>query len=549
MQRNIKLNNTREHAFKILTDEYFDFMLYKGETYGAGEGMATDCLAAHIDLDDDRCIAADGLASNMSWENAVGTDETLEDIGLTGVDNGFIHYDKYSITNKQFLDYFFGSELRLDSGDTRFKLYKVDGNQDIYDCDAEIVSGETGRYLALKGGFYQGFYKLYGFDYQTLPDYIDDAWNIEMVIRPRPDYETTENIMNKKYPDNSGMFLYMGTRAENKFTEFYNKIYEPKFEDPYIEEGVIDWGECPGCQDIDLSGVTIETSDGHEKNEWGYFELETDNKHIFFNRTCTGFTVHNWDHENEPLITLTGLTKQEYPDNPFLLFNRTCTGWTTHNVDEKLEESYSGYTMDPEKDVIKNAFGLRLTENGAIEYKYTTRVCPGMEYYDVSGNTNVKLTYSGESAATMAMKQITASGIVKDNVWNVINVKFEIINHSGYDACGRPNGLGSRKMRIKIYVNGILYFISSELPEFLFRELDDVATKQEGVPYNISIGGGTLGLAERVWLDFKNPPSEHYFLEKNYAGSFIGDIKSFKMYVCALNISEIKNNYRYENNK
>ena len=38
MPQNIKINNVRSLDAKVLLDEYYDFMLYKGEAYGGGSG-------------------------------------------------------------------------------------------------------------------------------------------------------------------------------------------------------------------------------------------------------------------------------------------------------------------------------------------------------------------------------------------------------------------------------------------------------------------------------------------------------------------------------
>jgi hypothetical protein len=95
------------------------------------------------------------------------------------------------------------------------------------------------------------------------------------------------------------------------------------------------------------------------------------------------------------------------------------------------------------------------------------------------------------------------------------------------------------KMKIYIYVNGYLKFVSQELPELNLHRLDDLAERQEGVPYNISIGGGTQGLSERVFLDYYNTTDYILPLERNFGGSFIGDIKSFNFYDCYLPYSTI----------
>ena len=97
-----------------------------------------------------------------------------------------------------------------------------------------------------------------------------------------------------------------------------------------------------------------------------------------------------------------------------------------------------------------------------------------------------------------------------------------------------------------IYINGYLKLVSKELPEFDFRALNDSYDKQESVPYNISLGGGTQGLIDALTPDKTMPFSLLSTLEENFCGTFIGDMRSFKIYNEPLEYHEIKNNYLFE---
>ena len=104
----------------------------------------------------------------------------------------------------------------------------------------------------------------------------------------------------------------------------------------------------------------------------------------------------------------------------------------------------------------------------------------------------------------------------------------------------------SQKIIIYVYVNGKLVFISKELPTFNFRELNDTPDKQEGVAFNISVGGGTQGLSDVIYYDFRQLPYKVLPLEKEFGGSFVGYFKSFKFYDCNLTFSEITQNAIFE---
>ena len=103
----------------------------------------------------------------------------------------------------------------------------------------------------------------------------------------------------------------------------------------------------------------------------------------------------------------------------------------------------------------------------------------------------------------------------------------------------------SEKMQIYIYVNGKLVLVSKELPILNLKMLNDLPQKQEGVPFNISLGGGTQGLAETVYLNYLKLPEYVLPLEKEFGGSFIGYIKTFRFYTCPLNYTEIFENYNF----
>lgn len=699
MPQNIKINNVRSLDAKVLLDEYYDYMLYKGEAYGAWDGEA--CLAA--DFSEFQPDENGRIHSLKSWEKAKNEGVLLEDIGLTGIDNGFITYRKDRISNQEFLDILTGSTYEIDSSDTRFFMTPVSGNTLEYCYPMSAVTNEEGKvqYMAFNGGFYQGFYKLFGFDYQTLPNALGDGWTLHFKIRPRSDYETYDCTINAKHPENDGIFFYMGTRAENKFWEFYpnnsgaaeeflisgapsadcccndtsaacvNHVAEldylneenpgplccfnayhpcrggncpdkpteyaadePGDGDNYLADGDFYFGgiegnfegdptsepqiysecvermkecckctekdvkkrlgsysvgwyldsynfypegycnacvchgtrpeccgkDCPPCpsgvslcycgpkaieldyfaQDIriDKNGEGITDSIGHLFNRTGYYEITTDNKFVFFNRTCTGFTTHNWTED--ALVTFTGRTNWSNV-NLFLLMNRTCTGWTTHTIQKYYEANEKPY--DIYKDIKGNAFGLRITGSGAIGYKYGILDCSeegGEHHYSV-------------------VEEYSKDGMVKYDQWNDVTVRIAVLNpiyrrqQYYYNQFGQLSALtfceesGNKRIKIYVYVNGYLKLVSKELPEFNFRELDDVFQKQEGVPFSMSLGGGTQGLMETIGPDYMNVTKYLLPLERDFGGSFNGDIKSFRMYDCPLNYSTIRD-YLSKNN-
>ena len=125
--------------------------------------------------------------------------------------------------------------------------------------------------------------------------------------------------------------------------------------------------------------------------------------------------------------------------------------------------------------------------------------------------------------------------MVKPDEWNSINVRFAVLNpHSSH--CDTKN----RKMKILFYVNGFLVFISKEVDVFNFKAIDEVSQKQETVPYNISLGGGSLGLLETILPNYYAISEYILPIERDFCGTFMGDIKSFQMYGGFINYNTIQ---------
>ena len=218
MSQNIKNNYVRYIDSKLYNKHYYDYMLFRGETVGdCGADIDSKMIADFSTLD----IVSGSLYSTRTWSGATTDDIVLKDIGLTGVDNGFIYYDKDRISNIEFLKIYLESEYELKSGDTRFFMTPVTGNTKLYQYPMYLVDSDEGRYIACKGGFYQGFFKLEGFDYEVLPTTMTEDIVLHFEIRPRSDYEILSGTVNTIHPENNGTFFFIGTRAENKFWPYY----------------------------------------------------------------------------------------------------------------------------------------------------------------------------------------------------------------------------------------------------------------------------------------------------------------------------------------
>ena len=545
---NLKVNNYHNLKLKINKDEYWDFFVNK-DTYGSFKipnGLYEECLISYIDLSDENCLGEDNWIyskNDYTWDGSLSIGYTLHNIGYTGLDNGLFTYNKNEITREEFFDLLRNNSLELEENDKRLKLHAVSGNTLLYEYPLHIEDG----YAKLNGGFFQGFFKTECDKYQVLPSHFEngDTINFEFTIKKCDLEKESDKTLNDKYPENKGLFFYIGTRAENKWiylydkedkdglektsitniegnetiSNFYNSIQvndNNEFDENYIfnngefmslEEN-IDYNE----RDIDISDFEFETDNGFNLAEANQYYFYTDNKFLFFDRTKTGKTVSNWIDGTQFMFTG---RKSEFDGNLFILMNRTKTGYTVNTIDSLRNELANDY--NPYDDLYNNALAFRITDKGEIGYRMLVKDC------DKEGNdkTSIIEGYSFEN-------------IIPDCEWCTINVRMTFL---------------ANKMKLFFYVNGKLKYVTKELPPINLRELNDLYEKQEGVPYNISIGGGTQGLSETILYDYMMNPTRVYPLEKYFSGTFIGYISSFKIYNCIMEQMILEHNYKFENVK
>ena len=223
---NLKVNNYHNLKLRVNYDEYWDFFVNK-DSYGHyrlphGE-FYDECLISYIDLSDEDCIDGDTWIyskSNYSWYDALSIGYTLYNITYLGVDNGLFQFRKDRIMNKDFIDIFQSNHFKIEENDTRLKLHAVSGSTLQYDYPLHVENGS----VRLNGGFYQGFFKTECDKYQILPTHFEhgDTLNFEFTLKRCDLEKESDKTLNDKYPQNKGIFFYIGTRAENKWIYNYD---------------------------------------------------------------------------------------------------------------------------------------------------------------------------------------------------------------------------------------------------------------------------------------------------------------------------------------
>lgn len=586
---NILNHNRNIFEFDLNKEDYWDFQLCIDNTFvDMSDGLTERCLSAYIDLSDDDCIWFDEIYSKSKyvWENAVNDNTlTFNNFGFTSVDNGKTYYQKDRITNREFFEIYTKTTFTPQEDDVRLALTKVRGNHKLYDYSNDITLWQDKIQVAkLNGGWYQGFFCANdGLNYKTLPTDIGSGWNLEFVLN-KEDFDNDRQTLNDVYPENKGIFFYIGTRAENKWWQKYltdhdfdwckksgfadgyaedsyaednplNDDYFKAFVEIYESEGYFDTEylvqqentnesafsreyikdePCDICSNYvtdeyyekDLvidEDMKLETESGYDMYQPNVMQIKTDNKFLIFDRTCDGAKADKWDENSEFILDY---IKKPDIGNYFTLFHRGCGGYDIKSIQKVLDIKNKEYNVL--QDIYRNALAFQIKDDGTIGYKFLTKDCDSEEE-----------NYKIES-------EFTRVPIIYNKLWYTINVKIIPIKHwnMNYTKCLTQNSIAD-KMQILIYVNGKLVLVSKELPMLNLKKLDDLYEKQEGVPFNISVGGGTQGLAEVVYLNYMKLPEYILPLEKEFGGTFIGWLKTFRFYTCPLNYNEIVKNYNF----
>jgi hypothetical protein len=598
----LRLSNRDYWDFYLATDENVSYLGGAGSGGGSASALGSgNCFVVWYDFNDTLTYknndpSTGTLLSLVSWNGSVNTGYTATTIGLTGIDNGLVTFEKTSgdTSNLSLLSALTASTLVIASGDSRLTMNLITGTTGEYIYPRERLSDSSGYYEELCGGFFQGFYKLDGNNYQVLPTRVSEAWSAEFWLRPRQQCILTGytgTTLNDTYPNNKGIFFYMGTRAENKF---WNQFYGNS---TGCTSGCTQDSGCTGtvntwCTTIKENDISVLEENGFAipltppqvkieiiKNPFLIYGRARDNRGETISGSVgtllinTGQTIQQNSSTNCTcnLLSSDGLGSQTICtyhgggiaikkttevvnnyQNPFLIYGRgrgfsssgcSCTsccgpndGLGTETVCSFSGRSKSQTVVDYKKDINDNAIAFIITDDGKIGYRLLT--VTGTCY---TASTGERLY---ESNVTIK-EEFSQSGIVDTGVWSYITVRYTTTPLSDCDLKSKPQRIGT----LMFYVNSKLKFIINDFPEFIARRLDEHYLKQVGVPFNFSIGGGSQGLIDSQTFDGLDMDDRGLPIETNFAGTFIGSLSQFKFNICDLPFEKIKYNFDLDKNK
>jgi len=563
---NIKNFNFNKLDLKLSNSDYWDFIITSDDynACGAGGGDGAGCGTAvsfdfsRINTFKNRDYNERTIISLTTWSGAINTGYTFDTFGLTGIDNGYVTFERNTgdTTNQTLVEALTGSTLILEKDNKKMFMTKVTGTTEEYDYTTYAVTGATNPFVQFCGGFYQGFYKIDGYDYEVLPVRMNKGWTSEFVLNPNFEeypgecHNSNSKILNQDFPNNKGFFFYMGTRAENKFWNVWEGADTGCTSTCIVPSGCTDtlspW--CTPIKETDVRiigdyGVAIPLSPPP-------VQIETSSScgRCGCNPCssgCDGLGSQTaCSYDGNGIVVVKNTKRVTNTQNPFLIYGRAssnkCNCYSCSGESDGLGRdtvcTFSGFTseiteLDNQIDVIDNAIGFRVRDDGSIGYRL--------------------LTYTGQcvTASTGVVSYVTGATIeegysvpnaVPENQWTHVVIKYESQDY--LDDCDLKYSK-PRKGRLSFYLNSKLIYWVDEFDEFIAKRLNEYKDKQVGVPFNFSLGGGSQGLLESQTFDGLDFNDRGLLIEENFAGTFIGKISKFNFYVCPLSYEGIIQKY------
>jgi len=486
---------------------------------------------------------------NPTNENLLSnqTLSTLCDVGLTGIDNGLtLNFSGETIEINTGLYTHSADKYNRFKYDRRLKLHPISGGTTstnrIYNDNSYTynLTGKTeqtiGRYAKLDGGFYQGFYKIFGYNYEIFPERPNLGWTAEFVLRYRWTGDTSVGL-NARYPQNKGTFFYLGARAENKFYHYADGNPQTMTGMTRVTSGLTCLETClcdesysgTGCASVyQTTGVT-------NNDESVVFE----EKNVLYDGVSNGFSLQLSGNSGNPKICVKTYTLTGSCETTGATINNWCS---TKGI---FEDFKSTTYINNENWVQIDAVFVR------------DRLIDSCDLKDLGG---LGLLISEEYTASTANRSVelimppnTQSGFTPTSI-EVVNFDSRWFESKKY-----------REGNLRIYINGKPFFIVDNFEEIIPRQLDTLKERQIGVPFNISVGGGTQGLKDALTItgcssqtliqDPELMPTDildntiylglttNIKLEEIFGGSFIGDLSAFRMYIEPLNAGQIRHNF------
>jgi hypothetical protein len=507
---------------------------------------------------------------------------SLCDVGLTGIDNGLVKKMSgetievstglYTSQSDKFNRYKYDRRMKLHpiTGFTTTENRLLNDNSYTYDLSYQTQNNDIGYYVKFNGGFYQGFYKLAGYDYEVLPERPNLGWTAEFLLRYRWTGDTSVGL-NYRYPNNKGTFFFLGARAENKFYHYADG--HPLHDSGYtrVTSGLTCMHTC-GCASSAATASTcleVYQISGGTSNSCGCscncscpVEAFYPEKDPYYDGISNALSLRLSGDTGNPRLCV-----KTYRITGDCETTGTCTTGLTYTTGTSITEWCSSKGIF---DLCDNTEYINLehwVQIDAVFQRYTY-----LEECDLLDKGGTGLIVSTQYTATSANNSLSLVNPPLTHDEDYDPATTEVVKFSDVWIEEKNYRLGT----LKFYVNGRLFMVVEDFEEIIPRLLNVEREKQIGVGYNISIGGGTQGLHDNLTFSggcpeeiseivYQQDPeclttndldqtiysglTTNIKLEEVFGGSLIGDISKFHMYIEPLNASQIRHNFNIQKDK
>ena len=506
----------------------------------------------------------------------------------TGLDNGLLNISSATNTIITLFDDI-PPPIKFDifSYDKRFKMHQIKafgsatstGNTFFTDTTILDKQDHSGYYQELCGGFYQGFYKLYGYPYEVLPTRPNKGWSFETYLKLKTigvsrqgpivssgatggvygncyntsglnlfgpwqpvvgygvatsvccspivnlgmddwpihqlNYSSRDTGLSVGRTDKYGFFFYKGVRAEDKY---FHKTTQPSISACTTFSGHTD---CCGVDDPEVNLV------GENKSPNAQYDVYSN---------ALGFRITDDMRIGYRAIRYTG---------GCITTGQTCDSGQTHTCGYTIEENYSNKLCE----FIVNSGDCTDTWIQVDVVFNRNRHLEDCDIHNNGGvNDLVNMDYENRDPKKPNTKTCDEEypKFVKDAYFDFNCTGAKVV--SWFDE--RESRLGT----LTFYVNGRRFHTVNDFEEIIPRQLNTNKQTQVGVAYNMSWGGGALGLRETLYpttcdvstTDFINQDqnADQRLIMDNFAGSFIGGISQMMYYIKPLTPDEIYHNFK-----
>ena len=545
--------------------------------FDINHSATTLCQSATCSFDNQTIVSENYWNPTDTDPNFCPIITDLCDVGLTGIDNGLvkkmsgetiqINTGLYSSISDKYSRYKYDRRMKMHpiTGFTTTSNRLWNDNSYSYDLSYSNENNSVGWFAKLNGGFFQGFYKIAGYDYQVFPERVNLGWTSEFLLRYRWTGDTSVGL-NNRYPDNKGTFFFMGARAENKFYHYAEGSSPQDTGYTRVTSGLTCMHTC-GCTSsantastcysvYQLSGIT-NTTCGCGCSCNCSSSAQFPEKDPLYDGVSNGLSLRLSGDSGNPRLCI-----KTYRITGGCESTGTCLTGLTYVTGTSVTEWCSTRGIF---DDCRNTTYINVEHWVQIDAVFQrNEYFSGCDLWDKGG---LGLIVSDEYTATTANNSLSLikPPITHADVYDPETT--EVVTFTDIWMEEKKYRLG----KLKLFVNGRLFMVVENFEEIIPHLVNVEKEKQIGVGYNISLGGGTQGLKDNLTFSGTCPATvdeivyqqdpecltthdldntiysgltTHIRLEEIFGGSMIGDISAFRMYTEPLNASQISHNFR-----